>query len=107
MMHDLSNIHFCFSTAALAITYRRYLIQDGGFLVWVPRLFYKAVPIDYNTWNDFQKMIEKVVVVCATCQAGQLTFWLSLWNGSTLIDCILCAGLSSVIAHIIDQKFFA
>jgi hypothetical protein len=107
MMHDLSNILFCISTAALAITYRRYLIQEGGLLVFIPRLFYKAVPIDYTTWNDLQKQLEKVVVTCATCQAGQLTLWLSLFNGFALIDCLLCAGLASMIAHIVDQRFFA
>jgi hypothetical protein len=97
---------FCLMTASLAITYRRYLIQDGGLLAWWPGLFYKALPTDYEKWNGLQRGLEKVLVTCATCQAGQLAFWITFCNRSSLIDSLLCAGLSSVIAHIVDQKFF-
>jgi hypothetical protein len=94
-------------TASLAITYRRYLIQDGGLLAWWPWLFYKAFPTNYEEWNGFQRGLEKVLVTCATCQAGQLAFWTAFCNRSSVIDSLLCAGLSSVIAHILDEKFFA
>ena len=93
--------------AALAITYRRYLIQDGGLLSWLPGLLYKAFPVQYDSWNWIHKALEKILIVCATCQAGQVAFWISISRGNTIIDSLLCAGLSSVIAHIIDQKYFA
>jgi hypothetical protein len=107
MNHSIHTVIYCLMTASLAITYRRYLIQDGGLLAWWPGLFYKALPTNYEKWNGVQKGFEKVLVTCATCQAGQLAFWLALATGSSVIDSLLCAGLSSVIAHILDEKFFA
>ncbi len=108
MIHNpIQALIFCLMTASLAITYRRYLIQDGGLLAWWPGLFYKAFPVDYEKWNGVQKGLEKVLVTCATCQAGQISFWIAFCNGSSAIDSLLCAGLSSVIAHILDEKFFA
>lgn len=93
--------------ACLAITYRRYLTQSGGLLEWWPWLFYKTMPVDYTRWNGLCKALEKILVTCATCQAGQLSFWLAFATGSSVIDSLLCAGLASVIAHIIDEKYFA
>lgn len=97
---------FCLMTASLAITYRRYLIQDGGLLAWWPWLLYKAFPVQYDSWNWLQKALEKILITCATCQAGQLAFWIAFCNRSSVIDSLLCAGLSSVVAHILDEKFF-
>ena len=107
MNHSIHTIIYCLMTASLAITYRRYLIQDGGLLSWWPGLFYKAFPVDYEKWNGFQKGLEKVLVTCATCQSGQISFWMAITTGSTFVGSLLCAGLSSVIAHILDEKFFA
>ncbi len=108
MIHNpIQYLVFCLMTASLAITYRRYLIQDGGLLAWWPGLLYKAFPVDYEKWNGFQKGLEKVLITCATCQAGQISFWMAITTGSTFIGSLLCAGLSSVIAHILDEKFFA
>lgn len=108
MTHNpIQYLVFCLMTASLAITYRRYLIQDGGLLAWWPGLLYKVFPIKYESLNWLHKALEKILITCATCQAGQLAFWLAFCNGSSVIDSLLCAGLSSVIAHIIDQKYFA
>ena len=94
-------------TASLAITYRRYLIQDGGLLAWWPGLLYKIMPVNYDKWSGAHKTFEKILITCATCQAGQLAFWVAFAKGSGGVDSLLCAGLSSVIAHIIDEKYFA
>jgi hypothetical protein len=93
-------------TASLAITYRRYLIHDGGLLSWWPGLIYKAFPVKYEHWNWLHKALEKILITCATCQAGQLAFWIAFCSESSVIDGLLCAGLSSVIAHILDDRFF-
>jgi len=106
MQHSLHTVIYCLMTASLAITYRRYLIQDGGLLAWWPGLFYRALPTDYEKWNGFQRGFEKVLITCATCQAGQLAFWIAFAKGSGVVDSLLCAGLSSVFAHIIDERFF-
>lgn len=94
-------------TASLAITYRRYLIQDGGLLAWWPGLLYKAFPVRYEHWNWLHKATEKILITCASCQAGKLAFWISISQGNSIVDSLLCAGLSSMIAHIIDQEYFA
>lgn len=107
MYQNFQSLVFCLMAASLAITYRRYLIQDGGLLSWLPGLLYKAFPVDYEKWNGLQKGLEKVLVTCATCQAGQISFWMAITTGSTFIGSLLCAGLSSVIAHILDERFFA
>ena len=108
MTHNpIQYLVFCLMTASLAITYRRYIIQDGGLLAWWPGLLYKAFPVKYEKWTGIHKAVEKILITCATCQAGQLAFWIAFCNGSSVIDSLLCAGLSSVIAHIIDEKYFA
>ncbi len=108
MTHNpIQYLVFCLMTASLAITYRRYLIQDGGLLAWWPGLIYKAFPVQYDSWNWSQKALEKILITCATCQAGQVAFWISISRGNSIVDSLLCAGLSSVIAHILDEKFFA
>lgn len=108
MTHNpIQYLVFCLMTASLAITYRRYLIQDGGLLAWWPGLAYKAFPVNYEKWTGMHKAVEKILITCATCQAGQLAFWIAFCNGSGVIDSLLYAGLSSVIAHIVDQKYFA
>ena len=108
MIHNpIQALIFCLMTASLAITYRRYLIQDGGLLAWCPGLLCKAFPNKYEHWNWLHKALEKILITCATCQAGQLAFWIAFCNGSSAIDSLLCAGLSSVIAHILDEKYFA
>jgi len=108
MIHNpIQYLVFCLMTASLAITYRRYLIQDGGLLAWWPWLVYKIFPINYDKWSGVHKATEKILITCATCQAGQLAFWISISRGNSIVDSLLCAGLSSVIAHIIDQKYFA
>jgi hypothetical protein len=94
-------------TASLAITYRRYLIQEGGLLWFVPALLYKAFPLRYEDYTPIHKIVEKVLIICATCQAGQLAFWFNFSQGGGWMDCLLCAGLASVIAHVVDQKYFA
>lgn len=107
MTHNpIQYLIFCLMTACLAITYRRYLIQDGGLLAWWPGLLYKAFPVKYEKWTGMHKAVEKILITCATCQAGQLAFWVAFCNGSIVIDSLLCAGLSSVIAHILDERFF-
>ncbi len=107
MNHSLHTVIYCLMTASLAITYRRYLIDEGGLLAWIPWIVNRMLPTDYEKWNWFHKAFEKLTVVCATCQAGQISFWMAITTGSTFIGSLLCAGLSSVIAHIIDQKYFA
>lgn len=108
MTHNpIQYLVFCLMTASLAITYRRYLIQDGGLLAWWPGLVSKAFPVHYEDWKWIHKALNKTLIDCATCQAGQLAFWIAFCNGSGVIDSLLCAGLSSVIAHIVDQKYFA
>ena len=108
MIHNsIQAVIFCLMTASLAITYCRYLIQDGGLLAWWPGLCYKAFPVNYEKWTGMHKAVEKILITCATCQAGQLAFWIAFCKGSGAIDSLLCAGLSSVIAHIVDQKYFA
>ena len=105
MNHSLHTVIYCLMTASLAITYRRYLIDEGGLLAWIPWIVNRMLPTDYEKWNWFHKAFEKLTVVCATCQAGQISFWMAITTGSTFIGSLLCAGLSSVIAHIIDQRF--
>ena len=108
MTHNpIQYLVFCLMTASLAITYRRYLIQDGGLLAWWPGLLYKAFPVKYEKWTGTHKAVEKILITCATCQAGQLAFWVSFCDGLSIIDSLLCAGLSSAIAHILDEKYFA
>ena len=107
MHHPFHTLTYCLMCACLAITYRRYLIQEGGLLWFVPSLVYKVLPTDYATWNPLQKAFEKITVVCATCQAGQLAFWLSFATGSGWIDCFLYAGCAAVMAHMLDEKYFA
>jgi hypothetical protein len=108
MFHSpIQSVVFCLMTASLAITYRRYLIQDGGLLAWWPGLFYKIMPVSYDKWSGVHKAAEKILITCATCQAGQLAFWATLCDGFSMTYSLLCAGLSSVIAHIVDQKYFA
>jgi len=108
MTHNpIQYLVFCLMTASLAITYRRYLIDDGGLFAWVPWIVNRIMPINHENWNWFHKAFEKLTVVCATCQAGQLAFWVAFCNGSSVIDSLLCAGLSSVVAHILDEKYFA
>lgn len=107
MQHSLHTVIYCLMTASLAITYRRYLIQDGGLLAWWPGLLYKAFPVKYEKWTGMHKAVEKILITCATCQAGQLAFWIALCNRSSVIDSLLCSGLSSVIAHVLDEKYFA
>lgn len=108
MFHSpIQSVVFCLMTASLAITTRRYLIQDGGLLAWWPGLVYKIMPVNYDKWSGVHKAAEKILITCATCQSGQLAFWIAFFSGSSVIDSLLCAGLSSVIAHIVDQKYFA
>ena len=92
--------------ACLAITYRRYLIDEGGLMAWVPWIVNRILPIDHVKWNWLHIAFEKITVVCATCQAGQLAFWLSFATGSGWIECFLYAGCAAVMAHIVDQKYF-
>jgi hypothetical protein len=106
-MTNIQAAIYCLMCAALAITYRRYLIQDGGLLAWWPGLVYKIMPINYDKWSGTHKAFEKILITCATCQAGQIAFWISISRGNSIVDSLLCAGMSSVIAHIIDQKYFA
>lgn len=105
-MTDIQASIYCLMTASLAITFRRYLIQDGGLLSWWPGLVYKIFPANYDRWNGAHKAIEKILITCATCQAGQLAFWILISRGNSIVDSLLCAGLSSVIAHIVDKKYF-
>lgn len=98
---------YCLACAGLAITYRRYLIQDGGLLWFMPSLLYRAFPIKYEDYNPLHKMIEKILIVCATCQAGQIAFWFNFSQGGGWMDCFLYAGLTSVITHVVDNKYFA
>ncbi len=108
MIHNpIQYLVFCLMTASLAITYRRYLIQDGGLLAWWPGLLYKVFPVKYEKWTGMHKAVEKILITCATCQAGQIAFWISISRGNPVVDSLLCAGLSSVIAHILDEKYFA
>ncbi len=97
---------YSLSCACLALTFRRYLIQDGGLLSWWPGIVYKLLPVKYEDWNGMQKAIEKIFVTCATCQAGQLAFWIQIAQGKGVVDALLCTGFASMAAHWLDQKLF-